>query len=205
MVNTRAGFQAANEFSGSEAEAGARCQPRCSSSKPCKCCYSLLGAGPKHRGFLSAPPSTAVYLAGSLECGSWRDCAHTTAVTLLPSLLLSGPKEQLPRGEGGKMWRGCVSILSLNSAASGQQRPNPGSGRARPSEGGAILPRAPSLKLVMVNGWKEGETDPGDKGELSRPVGVKRGEGSRGRLKGLPKVGGCLGRLLPSPDLWEVV
>lgn len=133
MVNSRAGFQPANEFSGSET--GARCQPRCSISKPCKCCYPLLGAGPKHRGFLSATPSTAVYLAGSLECGSWRDCAHTACVTLLPCLLLSGPEEQLPREEGGKMWTVCTSVLFLNSAASWQQPPDLGSGRTLPSEG----------------------------------------------------------------------
>ena len=135
MANSGAGFQPANEFSGSEA--GARCQPRCSISKPCKCCYPLLGAGPNHRGFLSATPFTAVYLAGPLECGSWRDCAHTAHVTPPAPLRLSGPKEHLPREEGGIMWRACTSVLSLNSAAPWQQQPpHLGSERALPSVGG---------------------------------------------------------------------
>lgn len=93
------------------------------------------------------PLSTAVYLAGSLECGSWRDCAHTACVTLLPFLLLCGPEEQLPREEGGKMWTVCTSVLSLNSAASWR-----GFWEGSPFRGVGYC-HTRSLKLVKMNAW----------------------------------------------------
>lgn len=90
LVNSRAGFHPANEFSGSEA--GARGQPRCSVSKPCKCCYLLFLALAPNIGvsFLPLPPLLFVLL-GPWSCGSWRDCAHTTRASLssLPSCSLA--------------------------------------------------------------------------------------------------------------------
>lgn len=114
LVNSRAGFHPANEFSGSEA--GARGQPRCSISKPCKCCYLLFLALAPNIGvsFLPLPPLLFVLLGPwSVGPGGTVLTQHAD-VTLLPPLLLAGAEEQLPREEGGKMWRVCTSVLSLN-------------------------------------------------------------------------------------------
>lgn len=87
LLNSRAGFQPANDFSGSEA--GARCQPGCAISKPWKCCYRF-GAGPKGRGFLSVTLSAVVYLAGPRESGSGGTVLTTqTSLPFLPSPSLS--------------------------------------------------------------------------------------------------------------------
>uniref|UniRef100_A0A8C9P128 Transmembrane protein 151B n=1 Tax=Spermophilus dauricus TaxID=99837 RepID=A0A8C9P128_SPEDA len=94
LVNPRAGFQPANEFSGSEARA--RWQPQYSISTSWKCCCPFLGAGPKAWGFLSATPSAVVYLTEPQE----PDPGGTVLTT--PTSLIPGSEELLPgcRGEG---------------------------------------------------------------------------------------------------------
>lgn len=95
-MNSRAGFQPANEFSGSEARA--RCQPGYYISKTWKCCYPPLGAGPKDRGFLSTTPSTAVYFSGPQTLGPGGTVLTTqTSVSSLRSCS-PGSEELLPVG-----------------------------------------------------------------------------------------------------------
>lgn len=97
MNSSRADFQPANEFSGSEA--AARCQPGDSISKPGKCCYPLLGAGPKDRGFLSTTPSTVVYFTGAQSLGPG-GTVLTAQTSLSTRVLLPGSGELLPTGRG---------------------------------------------------------------------------------------------------------
>lgn len=81
LASFRTGFQPANDFSGSRQ--GPVSAPVAISKR--ECCYPLLGAGPKDRGFLSAPPSTVVCLSGPPGSPGPAGTVLTTKMSL-PSL-----------------------------------------------------------------------------------------------------------------------
>ena len=87
-------FSQANEFGGSEA--GPRCQPWYSISKPWRCCSPLLGTGPdkiRRSGFPLATLTAVVYLPG--PPGGWVLGGPYSPQLSFPSLL-PGSEELLP-------------------------------------------------------------------------------------------------------------
>lgn len=157
MNSSRADFQPANEFSGSEATA--RCQPGDSISKPWKCCYPLRGAGPKDRGFLSTTPSAVVYFTRPQSLGPG-GTVLTAQTSLSTPLLLPGSEELLPPGRG----QGTGVYLSPFSVFRARASSSPGFWEGTLFREGEIPPGWHSLKLTKVKcmgrvgdrpGWKQ--------------------------------------------------
>lgn len=187
MVKSRADFQPADEFTGSEA--GARCQRRYSIVEPWKCPILFLALAPEVGvSFLSLPYCCLSHRAPGVLV--WRDCAHHSRHST-SSPPLPGSEELLPEGRGMavakcRVW--CTSVLSLNAAS------EHGSGRVVYCYPGGI--HQSWLRESRRQTWvTRGVLEAG---------GSCRVEGSGGKAKGPPKVGCQWGQPVHPPDLGGV-